>query len=160
MKKRIFEILNVILGLGIMMSLVKQFGGKKDSTKNKNDKMTVYYQLMNKWMKLREENRTVSEYMEKHGFETIAIYGLGDIGRHLEKELKDSKITVLYAIDRIKDYLLIDLDVYSPESELPPVDAVIVTPVMEFDNIHRILEKKISCPILSMTDVVNELSEV
>lgn len=156
--KRVFEILDIVLGLEIIMSLIKQFRSKKTDKKSSNDKMAVYYQLMNKWMKLREENKSISDYMEQHGFETIAIYGMGDIGKHLRKELENSKTQISYAINKEVDYQVVDMDTYSPESEMPPVDAVIVTPVMEYEDICKALTGKMSCPILPITDVINELS--
>lgn len=159
MKKRLPELLNILLGTGIICLCIKQFGNKKVSVKGSGDKMAVYYRLMDKWMKLKEENRSISDYMEQHGFQTIAIYGLSDIGKHLEKELEKSQVTVKYAIDRAGAYLTIDLDVYSPESELPPVDAVIVTPVMEYNDICKNMKKKVSCPVLSVLDIINEMME-
>ena len=159
MKKRLSELLNILLGVGIIFVSMKQFGNKKTSAKGNSDKMAVYYRLMDKWMKLKEENMPISDYMEQHGFQTIAIYGLSDLGKHLEKELEKSQITVQYAIDRAGVYLTIDLDVYSPESELPPVDAVIVTPVLEYNVICNNLQKKVSCPVLSLSEIINEMVE-
>lgn len=158
MKKVIYKAFNIFLGIGITALLMKQY--RSGLNKSEKDKMTVYYQLMNKWMKLREENKSVSDYMERHGFESIAIYGLGDIGKHLEKELENSSVRVLYAINKYNPYLTIDMDVYSPECELPPVDAVVVTPIMEYDEICKALKGKVACPIISIVDVLNELDEV
>lgn len=160
MKNRIVKILNTALKVCVIALLVRLFFKEKSSKPSTGDKMTVYYHLLDKWMKLREEEKYISDYMEKHGFKTIAIYGLGDIGRHLEKELENSKTQVLYAINKEARYFAVDLDVYSPESELPPVDAVIVTPVMDYGNICKALKGKVSCPILSIVDVINELSGV
>lgn len=157
--KIVFEILDIVLGLEIIMSFIKRFRSKKTNEKSGKSKMAVYYQLMNKWMKLHEEKKFISDYMERHGFETIAIYGMGDIGKHLRKELENSKTRVLYAINKEVTYSVIDMDTYSPESEMPPVDAVIVTPVMEYEDICKVLEGKVSCPILPITDVINELAE-
>ena len=159
MKKKLLELLNILLGAGIIFLSIKQFWKTKTSVKGSSDKMTVYYRLMDKWMRLKEENRLISDYMQQHGLKTIAIYGLGDIGKHLEKELEKSQVTVKYAIDRAGAYLTIDLDVYSPESELPPVDAVIVTPVMEYNDICKNLKKKVSCPVLSVLDIIHEMVE-
>lgn len=157
MKKRVFEVLKVTLGIEIILLLVKLLRNRKLNTSSSNDKMAVYYNLMNKWMMLREENKSISDYMERHGFQTIAIYGLGDIGKHLKKELQSSNIVIKYAIDKETAYLTTDLDVYSPKAELPLVDAVIVTPVMDYDEICKTLGEKVSYPILSITDVINEL---
>lgn len=157
MKKSISEVLNIILGFGLIILLVQRFRKYKSTGKSGSGKMEVYYHLMDKWMKLKEEDKSIADYMEQHEYKSVAIYGLGDIGKHLERELEKSKIEVKYAIDRAGAYLTIDLDVYSPESELPPVDAVIVTPVMDYDNICRNLQEKVLCPVLSIADIMNEL---
>lgn len=159
MKKRISEIWSVLLGTGVIVLAVKLLREKRTGNKNGGDKMSVYYKLMHKWMKLREENKSVSDYMERHGFHTVAIYGLGDIGKHLAWELRNASTAVAYAIDRGGAYLTMDIDVYAPESKLPPVDAVLVTPVMEYEDICSTLKEKVSCPVLSILEVIDELTE-
>lgn len=155
MEKRIFKIMEMVLGIGIAAFIIRWFGSRFVDKKSSGERMKVYYNIMNKWMKLREEHKSIAEYLEGQGIQTVAIYGLGDMGKHLEKELEDSKITVKYAINKDAAYLILDLDVYSPDRDLPPVDAVIVTPVMEYDEICRGLREKVSCPILSIADVIN-----
>lgn len=128
----------------------------KRSRKQKNkDKISFYYDILNKWMKLKENNVSIAERLKEKGIETIAIYGMGDIGKHLEKELENSDILVKYAIDR-SYYAIIDLDVYDPESEMPPVDAIIVTPVFEFEDICRSMKERMNCKIWSIADIVSD----
>ncbi len=45
----------------------------------------------------------------------------------------------------------------SPEDELPDVDAVIVTAITFFDEIEEKLTEKISCPVLSLEDILYEV---
>ena len=35
--------------------------------------------------------------------------------------------------------------------------SLIVTPVMDYDNICRNLQEKVLCPVLSIADIMNEL---
>ena len=45
-------------------------------------------------------------------------------------------------------------DVYSLEDELPDTDVIVVTPYASFKEIKEILEEKVSCPIVSLEEVV------
>lgn len=46
---------------------------------------------------------------------------------------------------------------FFPEDKLDVVSAVIVTAVYYFDEIKEEMEKKISCPILSLEDILYEM---
>ena len=37
------------------------------------------------------------------------------------------------------------------------VDAIVVTPVSYFDSIEKVLKARVSCPILSLADILCEL---
>ncbi len=123
-----------------------------------NDKYFIYYDLLNKWMKQKEKGVLIAEKLKQKGIKEIAIYGMGDIARHLQHELKDTDITVKYAIDK-SELSVIDIDKYLPDSELPQVDAVVVTPVLEYVNIDTFLKQKISCPIICIVDLIEGLGE-
>ena len=77
-------------------------------------------------------------------------------GETLYNELDGSGVKVKYAIDRNADQKYADVDVISPEADLPDVDAIIVTAITFFDEIEEKLAEKISCPILSLEDILYE----
>ena len=76
------------------------------------------------------------------------------MGEELLYELKDSEVEVKYAIDKNADELYVGTDVYRPDEELEPVDAVIVTAVHWFDDIERDMKEKLGCPVLSLDNVI------
>lgn len=121
------------------------------------DKYYRYYQLMNKWMHIRDENRTVIEYFEKNEFNKIAIYGMGGMGEHLLKELERSNIDIKYCVDRDTTIPYSMVIQKTLEDKLEEVDAVIVTPIYYYDEIRRVLEKRLSCPIVSLEEVIEEV---
>ena len=45
-------------------------------------------------------------------------------------------------------------EVYFPEDVLPPTDAIVVTPYSIFETIKPMLEKRVTCPIISLEDIV------
>ena len=123
-----------------------------------SDKHLALFLLMNEWMKTKQDGRHIKEYFEKNGYQSVAIYGLSYVGERLLDELKDSGIEIKYAIDRNADSICTDIEVYSPEEELPEADIVVVTAVYFFDEIHNHLIDKVACSIVSFEDILYEIS--
>lgn len=126
----------------------------KGSVREKADKFSSYYTILNEWMKIRESGRSLAEFFLDRGIRTIAVYGIADMGRHLQKELEGSGVEVTYAIDRNAGNVRAAVHVYSLEEELPLVDAVVVTVTYDFDHIRKMLKQRVKCPIISLEDIV------
>lgn len=90
-------------------------------------------------------------------FSKIAIYGIGDLGKCLVEELREEGIEIGYIIDKrasqIKEFD--NIKVFNPDEELPSTDLIIVTAIFYFDEIAYELKKKVSCPIISLEEIVN-----
>lgn len=120
----------------------------------RSKKFTSYFNLFDSWFNAKEENRTVDELLLKHGIKTIAIYGMGKVGKHFAFELKDSKVSIKYIIDQKSLGDVIDgVPVYTLADTLPAVDAIIVTVVFDFDNIKSKLEEYCKYPIISLDEI-------
>lgn len=133
----------------------KRTGKKQVKAENK---YFIYYDLLNKWLKQKEKEVFIAEKLKQQGIKEIAVYGMGDIARHLQHELKNTDVTVKYAIDK-SELSVIDIDTYLPDSELPQVDAIVVTPVLEYESIYAFLMEKVSCPIICITDLIEGMGE-
>lgn len=126
---------------------------KRQNRKGKEtDKYFQYYDVLNRWMKQKERGISITEKLQRQGIKEVAIYGMGDLGQHLLYELTNTDIVIKYAIDR-SFFAVGDLDIYLPDSELPQVDAVIVTPILDYESICDCLREKLTCPILSIADL-------
>ncbi len=112
------------------------------------------YLMMNEWVQLRQKGRNLSEFFEARGFKNIAIYGMHHTGITLQNELDGTGINICYGIDANAESIYSDIDVKKPSDDLPSVDAIIVTPIYYFVEIEEKLEEKVTCPILSLDDVV------
>ena len=66
----------------------------------KENKWVAYYHVLNNWMKLKENGRSVEQRLKEMGIKSVSIYGMGDIGKQLVKDLENTDIEVKYAIDR------------------------------------------------------------
>lgn len=149
-----------VAGLGIGIGFVLEKKRAKRSNvdyKMYADKHLAILELFDQWMMKKQEGKTVSDYLRENGFRTIAIYGMGYLGKRLYDELKDSEIEVRYAIDKNADNLYLELDVISPDENMPEVDLIIVTAVYFFDEIEGMLTNLTECPVVSFEDILYEM---
>ena len=77
-------------------------------------------------------------------------------GETLVNELKGSDIEIAYGIDR-KEEVFSYIDVITMEGSLPEVDAVVVTAITFFDEIEESLKRNVTCPIISLEDILYEV---
>lgn len=143
--------------------LIKNMGVQKPEPVDKKTKCNLsenkihrYYKLLNEWMYLRGGKKCLLDYLIKHKYFTIAIYGMGDFGRHLLQEVEASSVEVKYVIDRRK--VECSAIVLTIEDKWPQVDAIIVTPFLEFESILELIEGKINCAVLSIEEMISEIA--
>lgn len=136
------------------MNQVSQNG---NDWKDKWEKSYKMMSCLDKWLLLKEEGKQLSEYLEKYDVKTVAVYGMGVLGRHLISELSNSNIEIKYIIDRRSELHHTKYDVKSVEDELPCVDAVIITPIADFDSIYKILKEKMQCRFFSIEELIGEM---
>jgi len=112
------------------------------------------YQMMDRWVRLKQEGKSLTDYFKKNGYQSIAIYGMSYSGITLLDELAGSSIEVKYGIDANADKIYSDIPVYKLSESLEPVDVVIVSPIYYFDEIERDVSEKMSCPVIPLDDVI------
>lgn len=126
----------------------------------KKDKYYIYYSVMNQWMYNWEQGMRVINYFKKNNYRTLAIYGMRDLGFHLLEQLKDSSVKVAYGIDR-SDNIILPADyqgliIKKPSDVLEVVDVMVVTAIVDFEEIKRHMLKKVQCDVVSLEEVVCE----
>lgn len=117
---------------------------------------SVNAKCLDKWLCIKEDGKSILDYLYELKCDSIAIYGYGILGRHLLTELENSDLVVKYIIDRKLVGKVKDIEVVKPEDNLPAVDAIIVTPVWDFNEIEGYLSSKCDCKILSLAEILNE----
>ena len=158
MKKGSVAVLSALLG-AVAGAVGSGYAGQKkvDQKTEKVDKFKGYYNMLNQWLLLKQEGKSLEKYFAENGYKTIAIYGMGEMGNRLYDELKNSSVVeIKYAIDKNAAGTYSELEVFDPDDEMTEVDAVIVTAIFAFDEIEDELSEKIQCPIISLEDVVYE----
>lgn len=123
---------------------------------NKADKFEQYYNLLNMWMILKEKGVSLEQYFMKHGYKKIAIYGYGNIGKHLRYDLRESQVEVMCAIDKKSKSCQADIPVYDLNDSFPTCDVIVITVINEYEKIIVDLDKVVNCPIVSLSEVVSE----
>lgn len=117
--------------------------------------LSDHFQLLNHWLELKNEGKSITSYFEREGYGHIAIYGMAELASRLSEELAGTSVVIDYGIDRdISCSIAWISEIYFPEDELPETDAIIVTPYSSFDSIKEILEKKVKCPVVSLEEVI------
>jgi len=125
--------------------------------KNKEEKDKKNSQLFDNWLVIIERGEKIETYFQKNNIKEIAVYGYGNIGRHLVTQLLDTSINIKYIIDKRKAVITGKIEKYSPKDNLPEVDAIIITPICDYNGIKDVLYDKISGKIISIEDIIYEL---
>lgn len=140
---------------------MKNFRSKSDVINRKNEKIDEFdriiwsYDIM---LEMRRKNQSYDKMFEKYGYKNIAIYGMGRLGKALVKELENTKVNIIYAIDRNSAVRCKDIEIKRPDDNLNKVDAIFVTIGMT-KELETMLYKKVDCAIIEwMTFLMNENS--
>jgi hypothetical protein len=149
---------SVLTGAAAGAAAMKKSKDKKiKSARGYSEKHLALFQMMNEWVKVKQEGKNLSSYFEKNGYKKIAIYGMSYAGETLLDELKDTGIKVVYGIDKKADAIYADVDVVTMDDDLEEVDAIVVTAITFFDEISEALSDKVTCPIISLEDILYEV---
>lgn len=128
-----------------------------DAKAEKIEKFKGYYNMLNQWLVLKQEGKSLTEYFVNNNYKSIAIYGMGEMGNRLYDELKNSEIEVKYAIDKNAAGTYSEVDVIEKDEDFPEVDAIVVAATFAFEAIQEELNEKVDWPIISLEDVVYEI---
>lgn len=107
-------------------------------------------------MLLKENEISVYNYFQSRGYNKIAIYGFMSLGSHLLRELQNTNIEVMVVIDKRSELKNPNINIISPNEQIPKVDAIIITPVYDFNSIKDNLKNKTEAKIVSIEEVINE----
>ena len=127
--------------------------------KNLSDKHLMLFLLMNEWVKVKQANKSVGNYLLEKGYKRIAIYGMSYAGQRLYDELQDSQIEIAGCIDQKGGGKYRDHPIQGVNTLSDGVDAVIVTPIFFYDEIRSSLEKTTSADIISLEEIIYGLGE-
>lgn len=125
-----------------------------DKMESKSNKFEFFYKLLITWVEMKQEGKSLVEYFEYNNIKSIAVYGMRELGERLVKELEGSDIEIKYIIDQNAGKIDTKYPKCTPDSELEPVDAIVVTAIYYFQDIEEKLSKKVDYQIISLEDAV------
>lgn len=158
MKRIVWGLFGIFIGFATG-TVIAWKHSSKDILRWKADAEKIYnlFLLSNRFIKLKQENANIPEYLHQKGYKRIGIYGLSYLGERLLEELAGSSIEVLYVVDQNASSIYYpEITLYTMEDELEEVDAIIVTAVSSYDEIKIKLEKKMgnAMAVISVEDVL------
>lgn len=99
--------------------------------------------LYDKWITLENENESLSDFLIDKGYNKVAIYGMGIVGKQIVRRLKNTPITVMSAIDRNASYIESEIPVTTIKDFKIRVDLIIVSIVNIAEDELKKIENKI-----------------
>lgn len=103
-----------------------------------NDRNKKKFDLMCQWMKLKIQGISLMEFFQDRRLQSIAIYGMGEIGQLMYDELAlENEALIRYAIDQTGMRYVDSLPTYRLDKDLPKVDAIVITPVLITDQLEE-----------------------
>ena len=127
--------------------------------KNLSDKHLMLFLLMNEWVKVKQANKSVSEFLLNEGYRRIAIYGMSYVGQRLYDELMDSDVEIIACIDQKGGGTYFNHNIVDVDKLPSDIDAIIVTPIFYFEEIKKNLEKNVLANIVSLEEIIYGLGE-
>ena len=146
-------IVGAILGVAI---IGKQYEKHCMVISKKADWLSDLSVMQTRWLWLLQNGKTVADYCNNNGYRRVAIYGMSEIGYALLDELKSGGVEIPYCIDRNADSIFAKVDVKRPDEVPDEADVVIVAVIQYYDSVKNTLEKRVTCPIVSLADIVWE----
>ncbi len=117
-------------------------------------KFEDYFAISNKWLKNKNMGINILDYFRRHNYETISIYGMGELGKRLYEDLKNQGKEVAFVMDKSAKGIDPNLNVCNIGEKLPEVDVIVITPTFDYSSIEEQLKKVTDAEIISIKDVV------
>lgn len=119
------------------------------------------FEILSKLDEIKRSGRSLDEYFIKNRYRSVAIYGMGAVGKRIYDELKDSDVVELrYGIEKLNYNIKFPLEIRMfREDDLPRVDAVIITTAHEYEFVAFELDPYFDeqCGLVSVREIVNGL---
>ena len=100
-----------------------------------------------------QKGKSLIPYMKEKNYNSVAIYGMGELGERLYYELTSGGVEVKCVIDQ-SPYVLGEFKLIKPTEQVPNVDVIIVTAEYYFEDIYSILKENNDVPIIALSGLI------
>ena len=130
----------------------------EDAWREKSKNVLLLRVFLN-YTNLLARDISLADILREKGYRRCGIYGYGNVGQCVYIDLINHGFEVTYVVDRA--YQMLDRDSleciwHSPEDAMEETDVLLVTPVFSFREVYEVMKDKVSCPIVSIDDFVQE----
>lgn len=130
---------------------------EKQGIDNRSLKAETAFLRAVKWLEIRQNGHSLSEYFEKHGYKSVAIYGMAHLGCRLYDELENAGIEIRYLLDRNPGDKAKVLEFASLDCGKLNVDIIIVTVATSERKIVEEIKTYGYSNVIGLSDILNEL---
>ena len=120
------------------------------------DRYKSYWQVLDKWLTLKEREKCLAENLQRKGIKTVAIYGIGMLARHLISDLEENGIEIAYGLDKKHMKEVYKFPIYDLSQKQEDVDTIIVTVCYDYASIKQQLEACGYKNIISLETLLEE----
>lgn len=130
---------------------------RRKATQNK--RYFQWYKALYQWLVIQQDHGRISDYFKNNGYKSVAIYGMGELGKLLLKELDDADIEIPYVIDQNAGNIALsgNKKVIRLSEVQENVDLIVVSVIDKFDAIKTDIGKRVNVPVVSLEDVLFSL---
>ena len=115
-----------------------------------------YFTVLEKWIELKYKGIKLQDYFLNKGYTSVAMYGYGILAKFMEVELQDSSVKIEYVIDKNKEQIDCNYQVFNLEDNLPVVDIIVITATFSTGVIFANLWEKGYRNIISLEEIIIE----
>lgn len=113
--------------------------------------------VFNRWLSACRSGWRTVEFFRRYGYSTVALYGMGLLGRQLYEELAESGLQIVYYIDRAEVPGADRIPRVLPEGEWPEADCIVITAVAEFDTLYDMARQKSRGAVIDIRELFEDL---
>ena len=161
MRKRILGSIAIICSYAAIAWWLYIERREADNNGRKRDKFIKYYHVFNKWVSNINQGISNEVLLKDMGIQTVAVYGNGEVGCRFVESLKGTSIKVECIIEKRADEIPmgendgIKIVGTNETSQYSQVDAIIVTPMFDYEKIeNELLDKNIEPEVISIEDLL------
>lgn len=128
----------------------------RDMDINKILKCCSGFEVLRKWLSLKQQGSHLEKFFYDNGITEICIYGMAELGHLLVDEMKNSSIKIRCGIDRAeKEENAIEIVNVKDAYRYKDVQAIVVTPVQYYSEIEKELRNKTEAYIICLEDIID-----
>lgn len=154
-------ILAIVMGIfiGVVASCIifRNSTAKQNMASERNKTMI---NILNQWLILQHSNMKVAHTLSEYGVKKVVVYGMGIMGRHLVRELQNTDIEILYALDRSVTSMFCGIEVRKLKERIEGADVVINTVLVDDAQVTSMIGKYYDGKILALENLIFESYKV